>query len=57
MKHYKGERVWLQLMRGNILETSNIKTGYTSFSGTGSLLSSLANAVFQSFSHACNVGF
>merc|ERR1719474_1087665 len=29
----KGDRVWLQLLRGNLVETANRKTGYSTFSG------------------------
>jgi len=29
----KEDRVWLQLLRGNLVETTNRKTGYSSFSG------------------------
>ena len=29
----KEDRVWLQLMRGSLIETVNRKTGYSTFSG------------------------
>ena len=30
----QGDRVWLQLLRGNLVETANRQTGYSTFSGT-----------------------
>ena len=29
----QGDRVWLQLLRGNLVETANRKTGYSTFTG------------------------